>query len=108
MRSSTATSTPARRHRHTEDHQHDEGDDTADCADGKVTADVSGDRPCRLLEDTSHERLVLLGEEHYPSVEITLFAQDQEEGERQDGYQRGDEPGSANDHISGGQKEVTG
>ena len=43
-----------------------------------------------------------------PSVEITLFAQDQEEGERQDGYQRGDEPGSANDHISGGQKEVTG
>jgi hypothetical protein len=28
---------------------------------------------------------VLLAEELYPGVEIPLFAQDQEEGERQDG-----------------------
>ena len=85
---------------HAKNHQHDEGDDAADRADGEVTADVSGDRPCRLLEDSSHERPVSLGEEPYPGVDVSLFAQDQEEGERQDGYQRGDEPGCANDYIS--------
>ena len=42
-----------------------------------------------------------LGEEPYPGVDVSLFAQDQEEGERQDGHQRGDEPGRANDYISG-------
>src|SRR5919108_6109954 len=36
-----------------------------------------------------------------------LSTQDQEEGERQDGYQCGDERGSASDHISGRQQEVT-
>jgi hypothetical protein len=51
---------------------------------------------------------VWLGKKLYPSVEIPLAAQDQEEGDRQDGHQRGDKPGSANDHISGGQEEVAG
>ena len=46
------------------------------------------------------------GEELYPGVDVPLAAQDQEEGDRQDGYERGDEPGGADDHISGRQEEV--
>src|SRR3712207_9166994 len=38
-----------------EDHQHDEGGYTADCADGEVSADVAADRPRRLCEQASHE-----------------------------------------------------
>jgi hypothetical protein len=61
-----------------------------------------------LLKEASHERAVCLGEEPYQSVDISLAAQEQEEGERQDGYQSGDEPCGANEYVSGGQEEVAG
>ena len=63
--------------------------------------------PRRLFQDAPYEGLVSLCKEPYPRVDGSLAAQDQEEGERQHGRQRGDEAGGANSYLSGGREEVT-
>src|SRR5215207_9769749 len=84
----------------------DEAGDTAHHADGEVARDVAADRPRRLGEQASHERLVSFWEESYPGVHIPLAAQEQEEGERKDGSQRGDHLGHAKCYLPAGGQEV--